>query len=50
MEEENLPDYDPLDFYPVRIGETLASRYKVIGKLGFGNSSTVWLSRDLGYG
>ncbi|CAG8956198.1 hypothetical protein HYFRA_00012115 [Hymenoscyphus fraxineus] len=34
-------------YYPTRIGEVLSSRYQVVGKLGFGNSSTVWLARDL---
>jgi len=36
IEEETLPYYNPLDFYPTRIGEILASKYKVVGKLGFG--------------
>ncbi|KAJ8060985.1 hypothetical protein OCU04_010063 [Sclerotinia nivalis] len=31
----------------MRIGDVLSSRYQVVGKLGFGNSSTVWLARDL---
>src|SRR5690349_4338045 len=47
MEEENLPDYDTADYFPVDIGQVLNSRYQVLGKLGFGNNSTVWLSRDL---
>ncbi|KFY47801.1 hypothetical protein V495_01801, partial [Pseudogymnoascus sp. VKM F-4514 (FW-929)] len=34
-------------YYPARIGDILSSRYQIVGKLGFGNSSTVWLSRDL---
>ena len=34
-------------YYPARIGDVLSSRYQVVGKLGFGNSSTVWLARDL---
>ncbi|KAJ5362017.1 hypothetical protein N7541_002861 [Penicillium brevicompactum] len=29
------------------IGDALNSRYQVIGKLGFGVSSTVWLARDM---
>ncbi|KAK4149514.1 kinase-like domain-containing protein [Chaetomidium leptoderma] len=47
IEEETLPDYLPERFYPVRIGEVLASRYQVVGKLGYGTTSTVWLARDL---
>ena len=34
-------------YYPTRIGDVLSSRYQIVGKLGFGNSSTVWLARDL---
>lgn len=34
-------------YYPARIGDVLSSRYQIVGKLGFGNSSTVWLARDL---
>ena len=50
IEEETLQDYLPEQFYPVRIGEVLASRYQVVGKLGYGATSTVWLARDLTYG
>ncbi|KAK1807036.1 hypothetical protein LTR12_018624, partial [Friedmanniomyces endolithicus] len=47
IEEETLPQYDPEEFYPVHIGQTLDSRYNVIGKLGYGANSTVWFCRDL---
>ncbi|PIL35319.1 hypothetical protein GSI_02044 [Ganoderma sinense ZZ0214-1] len=47
IEEETLPWYDPRQFYPVRIGEVFQSRYQVVGKLGHGAYSTVWLCRDL---
>lgn len=50
IEEETLRDYLPERFYPVRIGEVFVSRYKVIGKLGYGATSTVGLARDLMYG
>ena len=50
IEEETLPDYLAERYYPVRIGELLGSRYQVVGKLGFGTTSTVWLARDLIYG
>ncbi|RGP65954.1 serine threonine cmgc group [Fusarium sporotrichioides] len=47
VEEETLPDYLPARYYPVRIGEVFVDRYQVVGKLGFGASSTVWLANDL---
>ena len=47
IEEEELPLYNPHDFYPVYIGEVFASRYQVVSKLGYGTSSTAWLCRDL---
>lgn len=49
VEEETLPDYLPARYYPVRIGEVFAGRYQVVGKLGFGATSTVWLAHDLRY-
>ncbi|KAI0099620.1 kinase domain protein [Nemania sp. FL0031] len=47
VEEETLPDYLPARYYPVRIGEVFVDRYQVVGKLGYGAYSTVWLARDL---
>lgn len=47
IEEETLPGYLAERYYPVRLGEVSQSRYKVIAKLGYGSSSTVWLCRDL---
>ncbi|RMZ70994.1 CMGC SRPK kinase [Pyrenophora seminiperda CCB06] len=47
VEEERLPFYSHDQFYPVRIGEVLDSSFKVIGKLGYGAYSTVWLCRDM---
>lgn len=47
-EEEQLKWYTPGKFYPVRIGEVFDRRYQVVGKLGYGAYSTVWLCRDLG--
>lgn len=44
IEEEN---FGIERYYPARVGDILSSRYQVVGKLGFGNSSTVWLARDL---
>lgn len=47
FEEEGLPGYDVEQFYPVNIGDTIVSRYRVVGKLGYGANSTVWLCHDL---
>ncbi|KAH6622413.1 CMGC protein kinase [Boeremia exigua] len=47
LEEERLPSFRKTDYYPVNIGDVFASRYQVVGKLGFGVTSTVWLARDL---
>lgn len=33
-------------YYPVRIGKLVDSCYQIVGKLGFGGTSTVWLARD----
>ncbi|OJZ85764.1 hypothetical protein ASPFODRAFT_61155 [Aspergillus luchuensis CBS 106.47] len=38
LEEETLPWYSPERFYPVKV---------VVGKLGYGGYSTIWLCRDL---
>ena len=46
-EEEKLKRYTPEKFYPVRIWEVLDKRYQVVGKLGYGAYSTIWLCRDL---
>ncbi|KAL4804385.1 kinase-like domain-containing protein [Aspergillus unguis] len=47
VEEEHTPFYKPQHFYPVRLYETLNSRYQIAAKIGWGTSSTVWLARDL---
>lgn len=47
FEEETLPGYEADLYYPVHIGEVFNGRYRVIGKLGYGVTSTVWLARDL---
>jgi hypothetical protein len=46
-EEEKLKWYTPENFYPVRIWEVFDKRYQVVGKLGYGAYSTVWLCRHL---
>lgn len=47
LEEETLDCYSPDQFYPVAVGEVLNSSYQVVGKLGYGAQSTVWLCRDI---
>ncbi len=47
LEEETWSWYKPEEYYPVRIGELFKNKYQVIGKLGLGSVSTVWLCRDL---
>ncbi|KAM0812501.1 hypothetical protein AB5N19_12492 [Seiridium cardinale] len=49
IEEETFPDYVASRYYPAHIGETFEDRYQIVGKLGFGASSTVWLARDLSH-
>jgi Fe-S oxidoreductase len=36
-------------FYPERLGDIFRDTYEVLGKLGYGGSSTVWFGRDLAY-
>ncbi|KAF2027039.1 kinase domain-containing protein [Setomelanomma holmii] len=47
FEEEQLEEFHRGVYYPVNIGDVFASKYQVVGKLGFGVTSTVWLARDL---
>ncbi|KAK5700538.1 hypothetical protein LTR97_005055 [Elasticomyces elasticus] len=46
IEEETLLDYRADRYYPVHIGQVFNNRYCVVGKLGYGTASTVWLCRD----
>ncbi|KAJ3890703.1 kinase-like domain-containing protein [Lentinula edodes] len=46
-EVENVEDYQPGGFHPMRIGDKFGNgRYKILHKLGNGGSSTIWLARD----
>ncbi|EEH04351.1 protein kinase [Histoplasma capsulatum G186AR] len=47
LEEERFEAFKKGQYYPINIGDVLSSRYQIIGKLGFGVTSTVWLARDL---
>ncbi|KAF2719936.1 kinase-like protein [Polychaeton citri CBS 116435] len=47
IEEEAILGYVATHYYPVRIGQIFQNRYQVVGKLGFGITSTVCLARDL---
>ena len=46
IDEEALPGYETTAYYPATVGDILHSRYRVLGKLGYGASATVWLCRD----
>lgn len=47
LQEESMDGFSSGEYYPMVIGDVLDSRYQVVGKLGFGVSSTVWLARDM---
>ncbi|KAK2629686.1 hypothetical protein QTJ16_000506 [Diplocarpon rosae] len=46
IEEERIPGYDPKRFLPVKPGDLLDNRYKILVKIGWGSTSTVWLAQD----
>jgi len=44
---EDIEDYQPGGYHPISVGDTFDhGRFRVLHKLGFGGSSTVWLVRD----
>ncbi|KAK2737832.1 hypothetical protein FQN57_007390 [Myotisia sp. PD_48] len=47
IEEETLPTYKAKRYYPAQIGQIINNRYQIVGKLGYGTTSTVWLCRDM---
>jgi serine/threonine-protein kinase SRPK3 len=47
FEEEGFDDFSTGRYCPIRISQVLDTRYQIVGKLGFGLGSTVWLARDL---
>jgi hypothetical protein len=46
-DEEGISRYEPGGFHPVRFHEIYDNQYMVIGKLGWGRYSTVWLVQDI---
>lgn len=47
---EPVESYRPGGYHPVHFGDFLYNgRYEVMRKLGFGESSTVWLARNTSY-
>ncbi|KDN42478.1 hypothetical protein RSAG8_06795, partial [Rhizoctonia solani AG-8 WAC10335] len=46
-DEEGIPSYKAEPFYPAKSGEILNGTFRLITKLGFGTTSTVWLARDI---
>lgn len=50
LEEEQFDDeFKAGRYFPVNIGDIYHGKYQVLGKLGFGTTSTVWLAKDLRY-
>ena len=47
LEEEQFDEFKAGQYYPVKIGDVYDSKYQILGKLGFGTTSTVWLARNL---
>ncbi|KAJ5346095.1 hypothetical protein N7452_004099 [Penicillium brevicompactum] len=47
LDEERFEQFKLGKIYPANIGDVLSFRYQIVGKLGFGTTSTVWLARDL---
>ncbi|KAJ9217095.1 hypothetical protein DTO166G4_1150 [Paecilomyces variotii] len=46
IDEETVPGYDSTEYCPVGPGDVFNDRYKMVVKMGWGGSSTVWLARD----
>ena len=46
IEEEAHDAISKGRYYPMRIGNIVENKYQIVGKLGFGVGSTVWLAND----
>ncbi|KAI7201227.1 hypothetical protein D0869_06511 [Hortaea werneckii] len=46
IEEETLPNYKSSRYYPVQIRDVFQDRYELLGKLGYGATSTTWFCQD----
>jgi hypothetical protein len=44
--EETLTRFDSRVWFAVRVGDLLCDRYKVLGKVANGGSSTIWFVQD----
>jgi len=49
IEEELTTHYEHKKYCRVRIGDILGKRYHILGKLGYGQVSTVWFARNVEY-
>lgn len=47
IEEEAHDSPTKRRYYPVRIDDLIKGKYQVLGKLGYGLGSTVWLANEL---
>ncbi|KAK2590721.1 hypothetical protein QQS21_011592 [Conoideocrella luteorostrata] len=47
VEEERLPHYNRDEYYPMKTGDVIHGHYQAVAKLGYGTTSTVWLSHNL---
>ena len=46
IEEEAHDTISKRRYYPMRIGDIITNKYQVLGKLGYGLGSTVWLANE----
>lgn len=47
IDEEHIPNFDPRAVLQVRPGQTFNNKYTIVGKVGWGTASTVWIAEDL---
>ncbi|TQN65561.1 Serine/threonine-protein kinase SRPK, partial [Colletotrichum shisoi] len=47
VDEERVPSYNSVHYYPANPGDVLENRYQLHAKIGWGSSSTVWLAQDI---